>query len=184
MNTKTKLLLALALIACGVAGRLLPHAWNFAPITAIGLFAGARLGKRYALTLPIITMLASDIFIGFYDWRINLTVYAAMTLSGVIGIALRTRRNPLAIGTGSIIASLAFFLVTNGAVWAWSPMYTHNANGLFASYIAGLPFLRNALVGDMWYTLIFFGAYELVTLAYVHRKEIMKYTTATTSKIS
>ena len=171
MNTKTKIGLAILLVACGVLGRILPHAWNFAPIVAIGLFAGARLGTRYAFTLPVLAMVISDMFIGFYDWRINLTVYIAMALSGGVGLLLRNRRNPIAIGIGSIAASTLFFLVTNGAVWAFSTMYTHSFGGLMSSYIAGIPFFRNAIVGDVLYSFAFFGLYELSVFIYTKYAE-------------
>lgn len=166
MNTKTKLAVGFVLVLCGVLGRLLPHAWNFAPIIAIGLFAGARLGTYYAFTLPVLAMVISDMFIGFYDWKVNLTVYVAMALSGAIGLMLQNRRNPIAIGVGSMAGSTLFFLVTNGAVWLFGTMYSHNAQGLIASYIAGIPFYRNAIVGDVWYSFIFFGVYELALFAH------------------
>ena len=55
--------IATALVAIGVLGRILPHAWNFAPVVAIGLFAGARLGKVYGLAVP-----AADILREFIMW--------------------------------------------------------------------------------------------------------------------
>lgn len=159
-----KLLLALLLIGAGVAGRLLPHAWNFAPIIAIGLFSGAYLGPRFAFVVPVATMLISDFFIGFYMWQMNLTVYIAMGLSGIIGLLLsqKNRRRPLPIAMGSIAGSTLFFLVTNSAVWYFTPSYGPGVQGLLASLTAGIPFFRNAFLGDLWYSFAFFGIYELV----------------------
>lgn len=164
MNTRTKILLAVALVAVGVTGRLLPHAWNFAPIVAIGLFAGAYLGKRFAFIVPVLAMVISDAFIGFYGWKLNLTVYAAMALSGAIGLYLRRRKNPLSITAGAVAGSTLFFLVTNGAVWYLGSSYPPGLDGLLASLVAGLPFFRNAVVGDVWYSLVLFGVYELALI--------------------
>lgn len=169
MNNRTKNIIAIALVILGILGRLLPHAWNFAPIAAIGLFAGARLGKKYAFVLPVAAMFLSDMFIGFYDWRINTTVYVAMALSGLIGLCIKKYRNPVAIVTGSIAASTIFFVITNAAVWMFTTMYNSSIQGLLASLSAGLPFFRNALIGDLWYSLAFFGAYELVFNIYRQR---------------
>jgi len=160
MSTRTKVLLAIALVGIGVAGRLLPHAWNFAPIVAIGLFAGSYLGARFAFVVPVAAMVIADSFIGFYDWKINLTVYAAMALSGAIGLMLRKRRTPFSVGAAAMAGSTLFFLATNAAVWYFGSSYDPGLRGLFASLVAGLPFFRNAVVGDVWYSFVLFGAYE------------------------
>jgi hypothetical protein len=165
MNDRTTYLIAFALVALGAGARLLPHVWNFAPIVAIGLFAGAYLGPRFAFSVPVLAMVVSDAFIGFYDWKINLTVYLAMALSGGIGLFLRTRRNPLTIGIGSIAGSTLFFLLTNGAVWLFGASYPRGFVGLGQSLAAGLPFFRNAIAGDLWYSFALFGAFEVAQIA-------------------
>jgi len=161
MTRKTKIILALVLITIGIAGRLLPHAWNFAPIVAIGIFSGAYLGKKYAFVVPVVAMLASDIFIGFYAWQMNLSVYIAMGLAGLIGLALQKNKNPIKIALASVAGSTLFFLITNSAVWLFTSMYSSSFSGLIASLYAGIPFYRNAIVGDVWYTFVLFGTYEL-----------------------
>ncbi|HEU5114813.1 MAG TPA: DUF6580 family putative transport protein [Candidatus Paceibacterota bacterium] len=183
LPVKTKILIATALVAVGVAGRLLPHAWNFAPIAAIGLFAGARLGVAFGFLLPVAAMAISDASIGFYDWHINATVYAAMALSGAIGLFLRNKRNPIAIAAGSAAASTLFFLITNAAVWFFGTMYPPTFSGLMMSLVAGLPFFRNAALGDLWYSAAFFGAWELAILAYDNRARIKQSTLLALAKI-
>lgn len=166
MTTKTKILFAVALVAIGVAGRLLPHAWNFAPIVAIGIFSGAYLGKKFAFAVPVVAMIISDIFIGFYSWQMNITVYLAMGLAGLVGLFLQNVKNPMTIALASIGGSTIFFLITNGAVWYFTSMYEPTISGLYASYIAGIPFFRNAIVGDVWYSFALFGAYETAKVLY------------------
>lgn len=159
--------MAAILVTLGVSGRLLPHAWNFAPIVAIGIFAGAYLGPRYAFAVPVLAMVLSDISIGFYMWQMNLAVYIAMALSGAIGLLLRKKKNPLSIAGASFAGSMLFFLITNGAVWYFTGMYSHGLDGLLASYSAGLPFLRNTLSGDLWYSFALFGGFEFARMLYV-----------------
>ena len=49
-------------------------------------------------------------------------------------------------------------------------MYTQDARGFFECYLMALPYLRNALIGNILYVLIFLsGAKKLVTLIKEHR---------------
>lgn len=149
------------LVAIGVGGRLLPHAWNFTPLIATTIFAGVYLGKRYAFFLPIVTMLISDIFIGFYDPKIMASVYLSLALAGLIGYRFAKNKKLNTIVLSALISSTLFFLVTNGAVWFFGNMYDPGLTGLFQSYLAGIPFYRNMMLGDVIYTVSLFGIYEL-----------------------
>jgi len=60
-------MITLLFIFIGAILRVIPHAPNFAPIAAIALFGGVYLPKKKALILPILAMLISDYFIGFYE---------------------------------------------------------------------------------------------------------------------
>ena len=59
-------------------------------------------------------------------------------------------------------SSLLFFVTTNFAVWAFSPLYAPNLAGLSKCYLAALPFLRNMLEGDLFWGFLLFGGYWLV----------------------
>ncbi|MFA4818191.1 MAG: DUF6580 family putative transport protein, partial [Parcubacteria group bacterium] len=58
-------------------------------------------------------------------------------------------------------SSITFFLVTNFAVWAFFDWYPHTWAGLITNFTLALPFFRNTLLGDVFYTGVLFGAYEL-----------------------
>src|SRR5437870_709086 len=58
--------MVLLLIVLAAASRLLPHPPNFAPVAAIGLFAGAMNGRRVGWLVPLVALLASDSVLGFY----------------------------------------------------------------------------------------------------------------------
>lgn len=153
---------AFTLIALGVSARLLPHAANFAPIAAIALFSGLYLPKRLAIIVPAMALLLSDIVLGFYTWQVVVSVYACFALTGIIGLGLAKQKNFAAIALGTILASIIFFLVTNWAVWAFGTMYPHTTTGLMQSYVMALPFFRNSLLGDIFYTTVLVGSMELV----------------------
>ncbi len=162
MSTKTKLIVSIVLISLGVVTRLLPHWWNFTPLAAIALFSGVYLGQRYAVGLPVVTMLLSDLVIGFYEWQLMLAVYGSFILVGVIGMMVKKHKNVETVLASSIVASVLFYLITNFAVWQFSFWYAKNLTGLAQSYIAALPFFRSSLLGDLFYVTLLFGIYEVI----------------------
>ncbi len=171
MKLKQKLLATLLLIGASVLGRLIPHPWNMTPLIASAIFAGVHLGKRWAVIVPLVAMILSDVVIGFYDWRILLSVYLSMAIVGVLAYFSRMRKGTSTFIGRPIIASLFFFLTTNFAVWMFGTMYPHTLFGLAAAYIAGLPFLGYQLIGDILYTALFFGVYEYAVSLHPKKKE-------------
>jgi len=154
-----KYLPAILLISLGFATRFVPHLPNFTAIGAIAFFAGRYLPTRYSLTIPLIAMLISDIFIGFYGLSIMLTVYLSFALMTIVGYT--TQNNGWKkIVVGTIVGSTLFYLITNWAVWAFGTMYSSDLSGLFASYFTALPFFRNQLLADIFYTTALVGGYE------------------------
>jgi hypothetical protein len=162
---KNKIVIFIILVGMGIILRLLPHPWNFTPIAAIALFAGVYLGKRYALSAPLLAMLVGDVFLGFYEWKLMAVVYASFAMAGLIGVFIRKRKSIRVVASGTIAASTLFFLVTNFAVWQFSHWYPKTLAGLIQCYAMALPFFRSALLGDMFYVALFFGIYEMASAA-------------------
>ena len=161
-------MLYLVLIVFAMATRLMPHAANIAPVAALALFAGATAwqaktpsGKIFAGLAPAIALLVSDLIIGTYTWQVMAAVYASYAASFALGLWVRKHYAAGSIIFAALAGSILFYLVTNAAVWAFTPMYAKNLTGLIESYTLALPFFRNSLIGDLLYTGIFFGAYEL-----------------------
>ncbi|MFA5878085.1 MAG: DUF6580 family putative transport protein [Candidatus Staskawiczbacteria bacterium] len=154
--------IALVFILIGVSLRIIPHAPNFVPIAAIALFGGAYFSKKIALVLPLVAMIVSDLFIGFYDLRLMAFVYSSFLLSVILGFYLKNNKKWYIIGGSAILSSVLFFFITNFAVWAFSPWYAKTLSGVIQCYVMALPFFRNTLFADIFYTGVFFGGYELV----------------------
>jgi hypothetical protein len=166
-----KYLPALVLIILGIAARFLPHPANFAPIGAIAIFSGIYLPKKLAIILPLAAMFFSDIFIGFYSLPIMLSVYVGFVIIGLIGLAVRKNKKLSTVLGGTILGSVIFYLLTNAAVWAFGALYPHTVAGLMQSYYLAIPFFRNSLLGDLFYTGVLVGAYEVsLALLYKERK--------------
>lgn len=161
MTKKYAVILGVLFAALTIVMRLVPHPWNFTPVGALLLYTGFILPRRY-LILPLVVLAVSDFIIGAYDFRIMAAVYGSYGLLIFVSYSLRRHYSLATIFTASLGGSLLFFFITNAAVWLWSGMYPGDLSGLVMSYIAGIPFFRNSVVGDLFYTTVFFGAYEAV----------------------
>lgn len=146
------------LIGFDVVARLLPHAPGFLPVAASALFAGRMLRiPALAVIVPIVAMTLSGLALGPDDWRITLAVYAAISLPAVAGTLLRRYRGAAATIAVMVSCSLAFFAISNFAVWAFSGIYSLDWTGLTQCYIAALPFLQTSVAGDLFWTAVLFG---------------------------
>jgi len=157
---KSRFMALTCIIAAAAASRLVPHPPNVAPITALALFGGAHFSsKRLAFMVPLAALLLSDAVLGFYDqmW----VVYGSFCMIACIGFQLRTKRTVFAIAAATLCSSILFFVVTNFGVWLFGSVYPRTAQGLATCYVAALPFFRNTLLGDCFYTGLLFGAFRL-----------------------
>jgi len=158
---------AVLLIVVAAFSRLLPHPANFTPLGAIALFGGVYLDKRYAVAIPLVAMLASDYFLGFYQgmyW-----VYGSFLLVCAVGLWLRSHKSVLVVLGGTLASSVIFFVVTNFGVWLPpGTMYAASWSGLVECYVAAIPFFRNSVAGDLIFVALLFGAYEGI-LAYARK---------------
>lgn len=173
-NKDKKLVIAYLLIALGLTARLLPHPANFAPVGAIALFAGMYLPKRYALALPLLALFISDLFIGMYSFPMMAAVYGSFALMGVIGMIVRKKKTFTTVVAGTLLGSIAFFLITNAAVWLFGTMYPLTIAGLGQSYTMAIPFFRNSLLGDFFYVGILVGSMEAIRYYSKSKLDILK----------
>jgi hypothetical protein len=159
---------ALTLVTLAAAAmRLVPHPWNMTPIAGIALFGGAHFrDHRAAFGVPIAAMLVSDLVLaltvyGSAAFRGIPSVYLAFALTVCLGRVLAPRPSAVRVGAAAIGAALLFYLIANFAVWMRGALYPMTGQGLVACYVAALPYLRNAIVGNLVYTAIFFGGFAV-----------------------
>lgn len=152
--------LVMLLIAAAGLSRLIKIAPNVTAVGAMALFAGAYFqDRKLAYAIPLITMFATDLIIGFH--RIMIPVYISFVITVFIGTLIRERKTFLTIAAGSLASSILFFLITNLPFW-FGNRYPWNFAGILESYTLSLPFLRNTVIGDLAFNAILFGGYELV----------------------
>jgi hypothetical protein len=181
MNARFSTLLAIIVLAA--LSRFLPHPFNFTPIAAIALFGGAYFTNRWqAIVLPMAAMLLSDTIIelkgemGFHSG--TAMVYGAFALVAILGMISLQKITPLRVVSSALTSSLIFFLITNCAFFYPVPevidptmiSYPHTFVGLMASYTAGIPFLRNQILGDLFFSSVLFGGFALLQ----RRFEVLK----------
>ena len=158
---KPRLMLVITMILAAAASRLIPHPPNMTAITAMALFGGATLAdKRLAFLVPLGALFLGDLVLGFHSQIA--AVYGCFALVVCIGLWLQPRRTPLVILGATLASSLLFYLVVDFGVWLIDGMYPRTAEGLVACYVAALPFLRNGIEGDLFYTLVLFGGLALL----------------------
>jgi hypothetical protein len=135
---------------------------NFTPLGAIFLFSGAYFSdKKFSFIVPMVAMFITDLFVGFHSTMPF--VYGAFAISILIGFQLRNVKEPKAIKIvgASLLGSVLFFLITNFGAWLAIDFYPKTIDGLSLAYVEGIPFFRNTIVGDLFYSSVFFGAFEL-----------------------
>ncbi len=149
------------IVLAAAALRIAPHPMNFAPIGALALFGGAYYSsKRAAIAIPLLSLMAGDIFTGFH--RLMIFVCASFLVSVAIGFWLRREKSVTRIGIATVAGAIQFFIVTNFAVWVTSTgSYQLNLAGLAECYVAGAPLFWNTLAGDAFYVALLFGAMGL-----------------------
>lgn len=170
-----RFVVVLSVIAFAAIVRLLPHWPNFTPIAAMALFAGTYLEKKhYAFAIPIAAMFISDLLIGLHA---NMpAVYLGFAITVLIGMSIRRKVSVGTVFMASVGSSLIFFMITNFSAWLASPFYPHTATGLLECYIAGLAFFRdttsgfsfllNDVLGSLFYSAAFYGAFFLAEMRF------------------
>lgn len=140
--------------------RLLPHPANFIPIGALALFSGTYIKSRWGILLPVAVMAFSDMIIGMHS--LYLVTWGSFLLIGMIGWWVRSKKSMVRILSGTVMGSVLFYLLTNFAVWLFTPLYAKTAVGLVQCYYMAIPFFRNTALGDLFYVGVFFGLYVVV----------------------
>ena len=153
LSKKEKVLFSFVLIAA--LTRLVPHPPNFAPITAMSLFAGAYFTrKQLAFIVPLLAMLISDLFLGFYT--ISIFVYLSFALITWMG-QQKNRVTPKLVLLGSVL----FFLISNLGVWLL--YYPKTIDGLLTCFTLAIPFFATSLMGDIFYSIILVFGFSAVS---------------------
>ncbi len=159
-------LLAIFWILLGTTLRVLPHPMNLTPMNSISLFGGAKLPRWKALLVSLSALAFSDFLLAKLLGYPAFGIWSIFTYSGFAAIVLAgsfLKKNSSVSRTAGFLvgSSLGFWLWTNFGVWLLEGMYPHTGAGFIDCYVMALPFLRNAMIGDLVSGAIFFASYAL-----------------------
>jgi len=157
----------LAVFVFAMALRFVPHVPAIVPISALALYAGACMDKKYRIVLPVALFIATDLVLGLHETV--LFTWGSIALIALAGTACKRWNTGIAVG-GSLAGALFFFAVTNFGVWlvgrdmvSGAGMYPHSVAGLAACYAAGLPFLVNSLIGNACFAVALTGLHSALS---------------------
>lgn len=140
---------------------------NVSPMAAVILCGAAMLPKRWALVLPFVGLLITDLILNVYyghplfnfEFIVKTVAFAAVA---AFGWQLRTNARALTLVPAAIGSSVFFYLVTNTASWIYDPGYVKSLSGWTQAMTTGLPqfqptwmFYRNTFISDMVFTVLF-----------------------------
>lgn len=176
MTKKTGILVAFLVLA--IASRfiiLAGPAWaNFSPMASMALFAGFYFPKRiqgvlftvaaiWISNILLNNLLYPAFFEGF-SWgfdKVHLSLFAMIALLGN-QFSNQAISGKTFIGM-NLLSVLTFFLLSNFAAWLSSEVtYSKDLSGLMACYTAGIPFIKNSLLSQFTFSLLFFGGFEVI----------------------
>lgn len=120
-------------------------------LTAMSFAAAILVRSRAAGVVPLVAAVTSDLFLGVSD--VQVFTWSAWLVTGYVGHHLaRSGRVGLTASIGfATFSSFSFYLWTNAGVWVLGRghFYSPGLGGLVDSWVAGIPFLRNALVANL-----------------------------------
>ena len=152
--------LLLIWVAIGIMGRLVIHIPDVTPLTSLCLLSSTIFPKRVSVAIIFITLILSDFLLQIIFKQSQFGIWSLFNYSGwflVILIGFGFAKNP------SFKNSIYFTVFSAFIFWLWSNLgtfcfsfglYSHTLNGLMQCYIAALPFLRNAVLGSLVWTVV------------------------------
>ncbi len=174
LTKKHWILIALIMVA-GAVFRLIPHPLNFAPLAGMALLASAYVRNSWqAWLIPVAAFWASDmvlnnfIYAQYFEGFVLASNPFLFSAGAMLLIVLVGKYMLKKISIGNLIlaslsASIIFFLVSNFGSWLQGMLpYPRSFAGLIEAYVAGLPFIKGTIAGDLVFTGAFFGLWHIV----------------------
>lgn len=143
---------------------------NFSAMGALAVLCGAVVRPTWlGLLIPLMARLLTDSVLQLqtgHGWYGSILFdYAAYAASFGIGYWIRPQRVTTAFAAG-VLAAISFFGISNLGVWCLPHegmyLYPRTLVGLIDCFTQAIPFARGTFVGDIGFTLAFFGSMNLL----------------------
>ncbi len=186
INPRTALLILFimltGLLRVMSAGKLLSPIANFTPIGAMALFGGTYFtGKWKSYLFPLLTLFLSDMLMMqfFYTAHSNgllyhgwYWTYGAFAIMVLIGQSVK-KVSFTNVVSAALAAALTHWIVTDFGVWlgggsdiSTGKALTRDWHGFVQCYVQAIPFLKNMLLGNIIYSGILYGGFEILQKRY------------------
>jgi hypothetical protein len=176
--------LAVALIVLAAGWRILavyaPALSNFAPLMALTFCSAVYFRDKRLWFVPMLGLTLSDFFLNAYyehafhatwGWQSELVRLACFALALPIGRVVAQHKSWLNLLSGALVASIAFYIVTNTDAWLTDPVYKQAGTSWWQALTVGRPeytptvfFFRNTFISDLLFTGVFAVAMEFAAL--------------------
>jgi hypothetical protein len=170
---KTNIIIAALLVFFAATLKVVTFPLSFNPIIAIAFFSGAVIkDRKFSFAMPLLAMFVSDVMMevlniapGFYGLG-QIGNYLSLLMVTILGFAMK-KPSALSIGSFSVMSSLLFFVLSNTNCFLFdnSGFYGSGMQGWLNCLAAGVPFVKNGLFTDLFFSTVLFTSYYLVTVA-------------------
>lgn len=157
---------------------VLGHPPNFSALDATALFCGAYFSRPFIACIVVLfsvwigDVLLNKIYMGHFNlfysgfyWQ-----YGCYFLITLLGTTLKNKVRARPLIAASLTASILFFGISNFGVWCSGFLYPLNLDGLIACYVSAIPFFKNTLLSDLFFTMVLFGFIELIQNIFSYQK--------------
>ena len=143
---------------------------NFSAMGALAVLCGAIIRPVWlGLMIPLAARAITD---GVLEYQTGHGLYGSIAFDYVayamifgIGAVLRPKQMPAILGAG-LLAAVTFFVISNFGVWCMPHdgqyLYAHSFSGLVECFRMAIPFARGTFLGDIGFTLLFFGGLNVL----------------------
>lgn len=153
--------------------------YNFTPVGALALFGGTYFSSRVKSYLfPLLLLFVSDLVLmstaAFTEYKEGLLyagwywTYGSFIIMVLIAEVFKKKVTILSVIVGGVLAAVSHYLISDFGVWLGGGIdfttgqpYTKNWAGFISCYVAALPYLKNMILGNLFYGAILFGGFEL-----------------------
>lgn len=144
---------------------------NFSAVGAVAIFGACYFRGNFRFIVPLSVLWLSDLILNnviysryYAHFQIagDPWVYSGFVLAGIIAYFLMKKSSWPKLLMTSIVTGVIFYLVSNFGVWMSASVYSKDLGGLLQCYAAGIPFFRNTILGNVFYSFVLFGIYEWI----------------------
>jgi hypothetical protein len=143
---------------------------SFTPVGAVALFGGAYFSEKWkAYLVPLVVLLISDLVVNYFKYQHDglynsaWMVYLSYAITVFFGTLIK-KVNVVKVALAAVSAVAVHWLFTD--MTFGSTYYAPGLTGYFQSLTAAIPFEAKMIWGNLLFSAILFGGFELAKSKY------------------